>query len=113
MTVMPRPRASTGSARQRPEAEGFIHGSAARLATAGPGLRVRHVARTVATCPEIVSAWTLTGEADYRLRIHCEDLAAVNKLFHQVILPDPAVARVQRQIAMDQVKADAPLPCHL
>ena len=61
--------------------------------------------------PEIVSAWTLTGEADYLLRVFCADLAALNRLIHQVILPDPAVARVQSQIVMDQFKPDAPLPC--
>ncbi|MCR8723772.1 Lrp/AsnC family transcriptional regulator [Frigidibacter sp. ROC022] len=118
-----------GRRRQRLEAEGFIDGYAARLSATHLGLqvqafiqvqmathvpdRVSHFARTVATRPEIVSAWTLTGEADYLLRVYCEDLAALNHLIHQVILPDPAVARVQSQIVMDQFKPDAPLPCHL
>jgi DNA-binding Lrp family transcriptional regulator len=72
---------------------------------------VKGFARIVATRPEIVSAWTLTGEADYLLRVYCRDLPALNRLIHQVILPDPAVARVQSQIVMDQFKPDAPLPC--
>jgi DNA-binding Lrp family transcriptional regulator len=72
---------------------------------------VKGFARIVATRPEIVSAWTLTGEADYLLRVYCRDLAALNRLIHQVILPDSAVARVQSQIVMDQFKPDAPLPC--
>jgi hypothetical protein len=31
-------------------------------------------------------------------------------LIHERLLPHPAVARVQSQIVMDQLKADAPLP---
>ena len=64
----------------------------------------------LATCPEVISAWTLTGEADYLLRIWCADLPGLNRLIHHTLLPHPAVARVQSQIVMDQLKADAPLP---
>ena len=60
--------------------------------------------------PRITSAFTLTGEADYLLRVYCPDLAALNQLIHERILPHPAVARVQSQIVMDQLKPDAPLP---
>ena len=38
------------------------------------------------------------------------DLPALNALIHGVLLPHPAVARVQSQIVMDQLKSDAPLP---
>lgn len=115
-----------GRRRQRLEAEAFIKGYAARLNAEKLGLAVQafvqvqmatHVpdqvktfARIVELRPEIISAWTLTGEADYLLRVYCEDLAALNTLIHQVLLPHPAVARVQSQIVMDQFKPDAPLP---
>ena len=115
-----------GRRRQRLEAAGLIERYTARLNTKALGLtvqafiqvqmathdpsRVRGFARIVETRPEIVSAWTLTGEADYLLRVYCEDLAALNLLIHQVLLPNPAVARVQSQIVMDQFKQDAPLP---
>ena len=68
------------------------------------------LATLVATRPEIISAWTLTGEADYLLRVWCADLPGLNRLIHQVLLPHPSVARVQSQIVMDQFKPDAPLP---
>ena len=48
--------------------------------------------------------------ADYLLRVYCSDLAALNRLIHEILLPHPAVARVQSQIVMDQCKPDAPLP---
>ena len=115
-----------GRRRQRLEAEGLITGYAARLDPLRLGLQVqafiqvqmtRHgaetsaaFARLVSLQPEIVSAWTLTGEADYLLRVYCETLGALNRLIHQVLLAHPAVARVQSQIVMDQFKPDAPLP---
>lgn len=68
------------------------------------------VTRRLETRAQLISAWTLTGEADYPLRVYCEDLAALSTLIRQVLLPHPAVARVQSQIVMDQLKADAPLP---
>ncbi len=115
-----------GRRRQRLEAEGYIQGYSARLDPARLGLTVqgfvqvqlaRHgpeesksFARLISTRPEITSAWTMTGEADYLLRVYCVDLAALNQLLHDVLLTHPAVARVQSQIVMDQLKRDAPLP---
>ena len=112
--------------RQRLEAEGYVTGYAARLDPGKIGLSVqafvqvqmathspdaaRSFGSLISTCPEIISAWTLTGEADYLLRVWCSDLADLNRVIHQLLLPHPAVARVQSQIVMDQFKADAPLP---
>ncbi len=115
-----------GRRRQRLEAEGYIIGYTARLAPVKLGLNVQgfvqvHLlthapeqaasfARLLATRKEIVSAWTLTGDADYLLRVYCEDLPSLNQLIHEVLLPHPAIARVHSQIVMDQPKPDAPLP---
>lgn len=115
-----------GRRRQRLEAEGYIQRYSAQLDPARIGLSVQGFiqvqlathgpdqsatfARLVELRPEITSAWTLTGEADYLLRVYCSDLPALNTLIHEVLLPHPAVARVQSQIVMDQLKRDAPLP---
>ncbi|MCP4819987.1 MAG: Lrp/AsnC family transcriptional regulator [Shimia sp.] len=115
-----------GRRRQRLEAEGFIESYIAKLNPARLGLSVQafvqvHLgthgpeqsqgfATLIDTRPEIVSAWTLTGDADYLLRAYCDDLSALNRLIHEVLLPHPAVSRVQSQIVMDQLKRDAPLP---
>ncbi len=115
-----------GRRRQRLEVEGLIEGYRARLNAPKLGLSVQafisvqmatHTPEKVKTFtrilklrPEVTSAWTLTGEADYLLRVYCEDLSRLNTLIHEVLLPHPAVARVQSQIVMDQLKADAPLP---
>jgi len=115
-----------GRRRQRLEAEGYITGYGARVDPGKVGLTVQafvqvqmasHApaaaaafASLVSTRAEIISAWTLTGEADYLLRVWCADLPGLNRLIHQVLLPHPSVARVQSQIVMDQFKPDAPLP---
>lgn len=115
-----------GRRRQRLESSGIIRHYAARLDAAKLGLAVqafvqvqmnthgpehsRTFIRLLSTRPEIVSAWTLTGDADYLLRVYCDDLPALNRLVHEVLLPHEAVAKVHSQIVMDQCKADAPLP---
>ncbi|WP_375689550.1 Lrp/AsnC family transcriptional regulator [Pseudooceanicola sp. LIPI14-2-Ac024] len=115
-----------GRRRQRLEAEGFIQHYRARLDAQRLGLAIqafiqvqlgthgpeqsRAFARLVNARPEIVSAWTLTGEADYLLRVYCADLRALHTLIHEVLLAHDVVTRVQSQIVMDQFKQDAPLP---
>lgn len=115
-----------GRRRQRLEAEGYITGYGARVDPGRVGLSVQAFVQVqmashdpkaaaafstlVSTRPEVISAWTLTGEADYLLRVWCADLPGLNRLIHQVLLPHPSVARVQSQIVMDQLKPDAPLP---
>jgi DNA-binding Lrp family transcriptional regulator len=115
-----------GRRRQRLETEGYIQGYTARLNPERLGLTVQgfvqvHLgthgpehsasfARLLATRPEIVSAWTMTGDADYLLRVYCADLPSMNRLIHDVLLPHGAVAKVHSQIVMDQLKRDGPLP---
>ena len=115
-----------GRRRQRLETEGYIQGYTARPNPERLGLTVQgfvqvHLgthgpehsasfARLLATRPEIVSAWTMTGDADYLLRVYCADLPSLNRLIHDVLLPHGAVAKVHSQIVMDQLKRDGPLP---
>ncbi|SFD44907.1 Lrp/AsnC family transcriptional regulator [Roseivivax sediminis] len=115
-----------GRRRQRLEASGYIRGYIARLDPERLGLDVQafvqvqlashgaeqgqSFARLLRVRPEVISAWTLTGEADYLLRVFCTDLRALHRLIHDVLLTHPTVARVQSQIVMDQTKPDAPFP---
>ena len=115
-----------GRRRQRLEQEGFIEGYRAKLNPEKLGLAVQgfvqvnlgthgpeysaSFARLLATRAEIVSAWTMTGDADYLLRVYCADLPSLNRLIHDVLLPHGAVAKVHSQIVMDQLKTDGPLP---
>ena len=112
--------------RARLEDEGFVTAYYARLAPERVGLtvqafvqvqmsthipeRAKSFERLLQTLPEVVSVWTLTGEADYLLRIWCADLVALNQLIHDRLLAHPAVSRVQSQIVMNQLKSFGGLP---
>ena len=112
--------------RQRLEAERYITAYRATLSPEALGLGVQAFIQIVMAThtpenaedfvrltrrrPEIVGAWTLTGEADYLLRVYCADLTALNALVQNILLPHPAVSRVHSQIVMERVKPDAPLP---
>ena len=114
-----------GRRRHRLDTAGYITGYIARLDPAKLGLSIqafvqvhlsRHsadhskaMAQMIARQPKIVSAWTLTGEADYLLRVYCASLDDLNRLIQETLLTHPIVARVHSQIMMDQTKADAPL----
>ena len=115
-----------GRRRQRLEADGYIEAYVARLSPKRLGLAVqafvqvhlaqhgpdhsKSFARLVNLRSEITSVWTMTGVADYLLRVYCSDLSELNTLLHEILLPHPAVGRVQSQIVMDQLKRDGPLP---
>lgn len=112
--------------RQRLEAVGLITGYGARLDPSRLGLTVqafisvqmarhapdtaRSFASLIATLPQVVACWTLTGEADYLLRVWCTDLPDLNRLIQDRLLAHASVGRVQSQIVMEQFKPDAGLP---
>lgn len=115
-----------GRRRQRLEESGYIVGYHAHVSPKHLGLDVqafvqvamvghttdnaKQFEQLVDRTPEVVSLWTLTGDADYMLRVYCKSLAALNTLVHEVFLPHEAVARVQTKIVMKQLKKDAGLP---
>ncbi len=115
-----------GRRRQALEQAGYISGYRAQLNPDRLGLKVEAFIQVITAThqprialsfmehlkgiDEITAVWTLTGDADYLLRVFCADLAALNHIVHQVLLPHPAVSRVHSQIVMDKIKMDAPLP---
>jgi DNA-binding Lrp family transcriptional regulator len=115
-----------GRRKQRLESEQIIRGYQANLDPQKLGLSVQALVQVemrlhnveqaalfralITDMPEVTSAWTLTGDADYVLRVFCTDLHALNHLIHHVLLAHQGVARVKSQIVMDQLKDDAPLP---
>lgn len=115
-----------GRRRQRLESAGYLIGARAVIDPVRVGLGVQafvqvqmaahsddtdaSFARLVRAQESITAAFTLTGEADYLLRVWCADLQALHEIIHGILLPHPSVARVQSQIVMDQMKPDAPLP---
>jgi DNA-binding Lrp family transcriptional regulator len=76
----------------------FIQTQAAKLIL-GP---IKTIAHTIEVPPEIIRAWTLTGKADYLLRVFCEGLSSLNRLIQQVLTPHAGVARVQSKFVLSQ-----------
>ena len=115
-----------GRRSQRLEAAGIIRSYRARLDPLPLGLTVQgfvqvHLAShgadqaqafksLVDRTPEITDAWTMTGDADYLMRIYCADLPDLNRVIQDVLLRHPSVARVHSQIVMEQLKTDGALP---
>ena len=113
----------------RLEAEGYITATVSKVDAAKLGLAVQafiqvqtdahtgetHSAfmRLVKTHREITGAWTMTGDADYLLRVYCADLPALNRFTQDVLLPHPSIGRVHSQIVMDELKDAGPLPIAL
>ena len=60
--------------------------------------------------PNILEAYSLTGEADYFLKLLVEDLFDLSRIVNEVLLPHPAVARVKSEIVLQTLKKDAPVP---
>ncbi len=112
--------------RQRLEESGYVIGYRAVIDQTKAGAEVsafvqitmaahtrenaRDFIAVVRRTPEIIDVWTLTGEADYLLRVAVANLSGLNKLIQEVLLPHPAVARVQSRIVMEHLKRNAPVP---
>ena len=115
-----------GRRRQRLEQEGFIARAVFRLNPKVLGLDVQafiqiqtdaqtgtthqSILELVNNRPEIVAAWTLTGEADYIFRVFCPSLPDLNDLIQNTLLPHSSISRVQSQVVMGEMLDDTALP---
>lgn len=104
------------------EAAGVIEGYSARLNAAKLGFGLRAIirvnlsshgqgkesdfARFVASQPQIRSAFSVSGDADYVLDIRSHDLEAFADFVHRHLLPHPQVAQVRSEIVLKTLKDD-------
>lgn len=110
----------------RLEADGVIAGYAALLKPEAVGLSVmafssvsleRHaeelvlgLERAVAARPEILDCWSVTGEADFVLRIVAPDLRAFADFLSQHLLRLNGVRSVRSSIVLHRIKQTTELP---
>ncbi len=108
------------------EAAGVIRGYGARLSGGALGLGVRAFARVnlhshgqdneisfasfIARQPQVRSAHSVSGDADYVLDLHVRDLDALASFIHEHLLPHPQVAQVRSEIVLKTMKEDAGAP---
>ncbi len=111
---------------QRLEEDGVIAAYVAMLAPSALGLGVTAFAQVIlerhgdstneafenaiAAMPEVMDCFSVSGDADYMLRIVVPDLAAFSELMMKRLLRLPGVARIKTSIALQTVKQTHVLP---
>ena len=59
---------------------------------------------------EVQEAFSLTGEADYLIKLAVPDLKALSRILNDVFLPHRTVAHVRSSIVLDRLKHTTRLP---
>ncbi len=65
---------------------------------------------SVANWPEVVACYAMTGEMDYLLRVHVEDMEHFSRFMMETLLKHPAVLDVKSSFALQRVKDTTALP---
>ncbi|WP_372662753.1 Lrp/AsnC family transcriptional regulator [Hydrogenophaga sp.] len=74
---------------------------------------VRQLENAFAACPEIVSCYSTTGQADYVIKVLVPDIQAYERFLHQTLFKLPGVAHVRSSVALKEVKSETRLPFRL
>lgn len=112
--------------RQALENDGVIDGYHARLSHEALGLDVtvfvqvtlathspdnsKRFQKLIDSLPEVQEAFSLTGEADYLIKLIVTDLKALARILNDVFLPHASVAHVRSSIVLDRLKQTTTLP---
>jgi Lrp/AsnC family leucine-responsive transcriptional regulator len=67
-------------------------------------------AAAVMDWPEVVACHAMTGDMDYLLRVHVEDMEHFSRFMMDTLLRHPAVQDVRSSFALQQVKETTALP---
>ncbi|WP_426195388.1 Lrp/AsnC family transcriptional regulator [Massilia sp. DWR3-1-1] len=60
--------------------------------------------------PEVVACYAMTGEMDYLLRVHVEDMEHFSRFMMKTLLIHPSVADVKSSFALQRIKDTTALP---
>jgi len=108
------------------EASGVIEGYHAALANQAVGLDVlvfvqvslatqspdsgQAFAKLIRGLEEVQEAYSLTGEADYLVKMVVPDLKTLSRILNEVFLPHRSVGHVRSSVVLDRVKQTMRLP---
>jgi DNA-binding Lrp family transcriptional regulator len=108
------------------EESGVIEGYQATLSTAALGLDVlafvhvtlathspdnaKRFQRLIEATEEVLEAYSLTGQADYLVKMAVPDLKALSRILNDVFLPHDSVAHLHSSIVLDRLKKAGGLP---
>lgn len=112
--------------RARLEDEGYIENYRAHLSRTKLGLgfvviisvtlathnrdNSKRFAALIADLPEVLEAYSLTGEMDYSLKVVTADLLGLSRFVNDVLLPHDSVQHVKTAIVLDTLKDFSGLP---
>ena len=71
---------------------------------------VRRFEKEVAACPQIVSCYSTTGQADYMIKVLVPDIKNYETFLHEVAFKLPGVTHVRSSVVLKEVKAETRLP---
>ena len=87
--------------------QGSSSAAGGRRATTSPHT---DFAQSVEHWPEVVACYAMTGEMDYLLRVHVEDMDHFSRFMMQTLLSHPSVADVKSSFALQRIKDTTALP---
>lgn len=79
------------------------------LATHSPD-NAQAFVKLISGIEEVQEAYSLTGEADYLVKMAVPDLKALSRILNGVFLPHRSVAHVRSSVVLDRVKQTTRLP---
>jgi Lrp/AsnC family leucine-responsive transcriptional regulator len=71
---------------------------------------VRRFEREVASCPQIVSCYATTGQADYVIKVLVPDIKAYEGFLHEQLFKFPGVTHVRSSVVLKEIKSQTRLP---
>ena len=69
--------------------------------------------KEVAGCPQIVSCYSTTGQADYVMKVLAPDIKSYERFLHETVFKLPGVTHVRSSVVLKEVKSDTRLPIQL
>jgi DNA-binding Lrp family transcriptional regulator len=71
---------------------------------------VRRFEQAVAACPQIVSCYSTTGQADYVFKVLVPDIKGYEQFLHETAFKLPGVTHVRSSVVLKEVKSELRLP---
>lgn len=71
--------------------------------------RLAEFIRAVEQRPEVQECYATTGQADYHLRVLCQDINAYNRFLEEFLFRLPAVASAQTNVVLRTLKRNRPV----
>lgn len=71
---------------------------------------VRRFEREAQACPQIVSCYATTGQADYVIEVLVPDIKAYESFLHERLFKMPGVTHVRSSVVLKEIKSETRLP---